>query len=127
MHYRVLIMFILLLAAMLCACEPSGLPHEVVAGYLQDMVSGDLVGAVNHACSAWEDAARTDAASFSGVEARIEGLSCQIHEDLQDLKLVLCRGKIVATYQGEDQEIQLADRIYRVEVESGEWRVCGTQ
>lgn len=127
MRLRMLFLWSLLLSALLYACGPSGSPQAAVSGYLQDMVAGDVVRAVNHVCADWEESAHIDTASFSGVEARIEDLSCRVEEELQELRFVVCQGKIIATYQGEDQEIQLADRVFRVEVEGGEWRVCGTQ
>ena len=40
---------------------------------------------------------------------------------------MLCKGKIVATYNNEDQELDLSVRTYQVVQEGGEWLVCGVR
>jgi hypothetical protein len=40
---------------------------------------------------------------------------------------VLCNGKIIATYDTEDQELDLSVRTYQVVEEGGEWLVCGVR
>jgi hypothetical protein len=39
--------------------------------------------------------------------------------------LVSCQGKIIATYNGEDQELALDARAVLVRQDGGEWLVCG--
>ena len=40
---------------------------------------------------------------------------------------MLCNGNIVATYNNEDQQLDLSVRTYQVVQEGGEWLVCGTR
>lgn len=110
---------------MLSACGPAGAPERVVEDYLQAVVSSDEVRSANLSCADWEAQARTDAASFANVEARIEGMRCQSQGEDERTAVIECQGIILANYEGEDQEIRLSDRGYRVVVEGNEWRVCG--
>ncbi|NIS79177.1 MAG: hypothetical protein GTO14_02910 [Anaerolineales bacterium] len=117
--------FLSLLSGLLSACGPTGFPERVVEDYLLAVVSGDEVRSANFSCADWEAQARTDALSFTNVEAGIEGLSCQTQGENEGTVVIACQGTILANYEGEVQEIQLSDRRYRVVVDGGEWRVCG--
>ena len=44
-----------------------------------------------------------------------------------DTALVNCTGKIIASYNNEDQELDLSVRTYQVVQEGGDWLVCGTR
>ena len=76
-------------------------------------------------CASWESQAQTEADSMTAVTARLEGLACQESGKDGSTTLVTCKGKIVATYNNEDQDIPLDGRTYKVVQESNEWRMCG--
>jgi hypothetical protein len=61
------------------------------------------------------------------LSARLEGLACEQTGTDGDTALVLCNGNIVATYNNEDQQLDLSVRTYQVVQEGGEWLVCGTR
>ena len=63
--------------------------------------------------------------SFQAVEASLVDLSCESSETVDDTTLVVCQGKIVATYNEEQQELDLSLRTYQMIQEGSEWRVCG--
>jgi hypothetical protein len=54
-------------------------------------------------------------------------MSCQQTGMDGDTALVDCTGSIIATYNEEDQELDLSVRTYRVVQQGGDWLVCGTQ
>jgi hypothetical protein len=126
-HKRIWFVTLALLMTILVGCQPGGSPSGVVEDYLQAVVDGDWTRAVNLSCAAWEEGARTEANSFESVEAWLEGVSCSTSGEEADAQSVTCQGVIMATYGAEDQELPLKDRIYRVVLEGGEWRMCGYQ
>lgn len=115
---------LLLLALVACSSAAGGAP-QAVQEYLQALVSQDTNRLVARSCAEWESQARQELESFVAVKARLEQLSCQVGEKEGSYTLVTCSGKIVANYNGEDQEIKLSDRTYRAIQEGSEWRMCG--
>lgn len=107
------------------ACGPSGSPERAVIKYIEALVEADSVRAVNLACTAWEEQARTEADSFETVDARLEGLVCTEGEQVGEFTIVTCQGVIRAMYDGELQDLNLDRRAYQVLLEDGEWRMCG--
>jgi hypothetical protein len=96
-----------------------------VATYIQALVERDENRAVAASCADWEAQAKVEYNSFSAVNLKLDGLSCQTigQEDLYTL--VKCNGSIIANYGAEDLNIDIASRTYRAVEEGGEWRMCG--
>jgi hypothetical protein len=118
---------LMLLMGILAGCQAGGSPSRTVEDYLQAVVDGDWVQAVNLSCAAWEEGARTEANSFESVEAWLDGVACFPEETEGDIQGVTCQGVIMATYGVEDRELTLEGRVYQIVLESGEWRMCGYQ
>jgi hypothetical protein len=110
----------------LAACS-SGKPPAVqsVEALVQALVAKDEASYLAHTCPDFEDVALLEYDSFSLVETRLEGLSCQVVEEQGDQAKVVCQGHIIASYGAEDQTIELSERTYQVVNHSGEWLVCG--
>ncbi|MCJ7623050.1 MAG: nuclear transport factor 2 family protein [Anaerolineaceae bacterium] len=98
---------------------------QPVHAYLEALVSQDIDQISNLVCTAWEEQAILEVDAFMGVDAALEDVSCTQTEADEDSALVECKGKIVATYNVEQQELPLDGRFYVVTREGGEWRVCG--
>ena len=98
---------------------------KTVESYLTALVSKNADKLASLSCKSWEEQARLEIDSFQAVSAKLEGMSCKISGQDGDSSLVQCQGKIIATYQNENQELSLANRTYRVKQEQGDWRVCG--
>jgi hypothetical protein len=123
-----LILFTVLIALALSACgSGADAPARAVEGYLDALVAKDANRLTTLSCGEWEDDALIELDSFQAVEARLEGVACEQTGTEGDTALVLCQGDIVATYDAEDQEIDLSVRTYQVVQEGGEWLVCGTR
>ena len=97
----------------------------VVEQYFKALVAKDATRAINLSCAAWEEQAQIDADTFAINPATAENVQCEVTRKDEDNSLVSCTGKLVLDYNGEKQEIDLADRTYQVTQEGGEWRMCG--
>lgn len=115
----------LLLAA--CASNNENAPVQAVENYLNALVEKDANRLITLSCSEWEDDALLELDSFQAVTARLEGLACEQTGTDGETALVLCNGNIVATYNDEDQQLDLSVRTYQVVQEGGDWLVCGTR
>ena len=124
-----LILFIVFttLAVSACASNNDNAPVQAVEAYLNALVEKDANRLTTLACGEWEEEALLELDSFQAVSARLEGLACEQTGTDGDTALVLCNGNIVATYNNEDQQLDLSVRTYQVVQEGGEWLVCGTQ
>jgi hypothetical protein len=117
----------LLLAGCAAGSAAKDAPAKTVEAYLQALVSqqGDQVSTLS--CSKWGESALMEMDSFMGVTAKLKDAVCKVTGTDGPSTLVACTGKIVATYNNEDQELDLAGRTYEVQQEGGEWRVCGVR
>jgi hypothetical protein len=115
------------LALQACASNNDNAPVQAVENYLNALVEKDANRLTTLSCGEWEEDALLELDSFQAVSARLEGLACEQTGTDGDTALVLCNGNIVATYNNEDQQLDLSVRTYQVVQEGGEWLVCGTR
>ena len=121
-------MLILAAAGLLTACLETSSPAAAVEGYLQALADKDENQAVSLSCAAWEEQAMAEGASFKSVEVSLEDVSCSVDSESGESALVSCAGKYIFSYDaGEDQELNLEGRVFKVVKEAGEWRMCGYQ
>jgi hypothetical protein len=113
----------------LAACSSSGsdLPGQAVEEYWNVIAVKDAERLPTLVCGDWEDDALTVLDSLQAVEARLENASCSQTATEGDIALVDCTGKMILTYDTEDQEIDLSVFTYEVVQEGGDWLVCGTR
>jgi hypothetical protein len=116
---------ILLLTA--CASANGNAPVQAVENYLDALVAKDADRLSTLSCGDWEDDALLELDSFQAVNTRLEEVACEQTGTDGSTVLVLCNGKIIATYDTEDQELDLSVRTYQVVQEGGEWLVCGVR
>jgi len=125
-----LILFITIAALSLAACGTSNnnnAPAKAVEDYLTAIVEKDADRLSTLVCGEWEEDALIELDSFQAVTARLDGLACEQTGTDGETALVLCSGKIIASYNNEDQELDLSVRTYQVTQEGGEWVVCGVR
>jgi len=120
----IFILTIIILAA--CASNTDA-PVKAVENYLNALVNKEADKLPTLVCGDWETDAMIELDSFQAVTARLENLSCSQTGTDGDTSLVLCTGDIVATYNNEDQKLDLSTRTYQVVEQGGDWLVCGTR
>jgi hypothetical protein len=123
----VLVTMISSLSLTACASGNENAPAKAVEDYLNALVSKEEARLSTLSCGEWEDDALLELDSFQAVTARLDGLACSQTGTDGETALVLCDGKIIATYNDEDQELDLSVRTYEVAQEGGEWLVCGVR
>jgi len=128
--FFLLTIFALLLAA--CGTQATPVPSapassgaaKAIENYLTALTAKKLDSVKNASCAAWERDAKIDFDSFQAVTAKIDGMACQEAGKDGNFTLVNCKGKILVTYQNENQTLNLADKTY-LAVQEGEWKMCG--
>ena len=119
----VCVLFSLALTA--CGSNQEVGASKAVENYLNALVNKNSEQLSALSCADWEPTALTELDSFQAVTTKLENLACQQTGTEGDNTLVLCQGKIIATYNNENQEIDLSARTYVLVNQSGEWLVCG--
>jgi outer membrane lipoprotein-sorting protein len=110
---------------LLSACAQKDAPAVAVENYIRALVNKDSSQLVNTTCKAWEDSARMELDGFTGVNIQAQDLKCATAGEDGSDSLVNCTGKIVASYNGENQEFPVGRQTYRATLEDNEWRMCG--
>lgn len=110
-----------------CGSSNTNAPVNAVENYLKALVEKDENRISTLVCGEWEENALIELDSFQAVTTRLEGLACEQTGKDGSIALVHCNGKIIASYDTEDQEIDLSVRTYEVTQEGGDWLVCGTR
>ena len=123
----ILVLILATLALTACASNNDSAPAKAVEDYLNALVAKDADRLSTLSCGDWEDDALLELDSFQAVNTRLEDVACEQTGTDGSTALVLCNGKIIATYDTEDQELDLSVRTYQVVQEDGEWLVCGVR
>jgi hypothetical protein len=126
---KLFILLITLVANILltaCASDADA-PAQAVQNYLNALVNKEADKLSTLVCGDWEEDALIELDSFQAVTARLEDVACSQTGTDGDTALVLCTGNIVATYNNEDQKLDLSTRTYQVIKQGGDWLVCSTR
>jgi hypothetical protein len=121
-----ILIVVFIFCVIISGCSSGGdVQAHTVEQYLQALVEQDGARLSNLSCKDWEPSAIMEMDSFQAVEASLVDLACESGDTSDDMTLVVCQGKIVATYNEEQQELDLSLRTYQTVQEGSEWRVCG--
>ena len=128
MRKLILILPLVLTVTILAACaSKTDAPAQAVQNYLNALVNKEADKLPTLVCADWEQDALMELDSFQAVTASLEDVSCSQTGTDSDTALVLCTGNIVASYNDEDQKLDLSTRTYQVVEQDGVWLVCGTR
>lgn len=116
---------ILVFAFILSACGSSNSAAGTVENYIHALVNKDASRLSALSCADWEPSAQMELDSFQAIATRLDGLSCTATGTEKDITSVTCKGKIIATYDNEDQDFDLSVRTYQIVNQGGEFLVCG--
>jgi hypothetical protein len=125
-----LVLFLTITVALpLAACDASSTdaPAKAVENYLNALVEKDADRLSTLVCGTWEEDALIELDSFQAVTARLEDAACTQTGSDGETALIHCTGKIILSYDNEDQELDLSTRTYQVTQEGGDWLVCGVR
>ncbi|MEO7838275.1 MAG: hypothetical protein ABIU06_02905 [Anaerolineales bacterium] len=127
--YLLVSLLTIIVALPLAACGASNIdaPAKAVENYLNALVEKDADRLSTLVCGEWEEDALIELDSFQAVTARLEDAACTQTGTDGETALVDCTGKIIASYNDEDQELDLSVRTYQVTQEGGDWLVCGVR
>ncbi len=116
-----------LFALVLSACALGSTAAQSVENYYQALVDKDAERAKALSCADWEVSAQVEVDSFQAVEASLDNLKCEESGKDGEIVLVTCQGRIVMSYDGENQYLDLAGQTFRVQNAGGDWLFCGYQ
>jgi hypothetical protein len=123
-----LVFLLSILSTLFISCaSQSGGAEKSVTDYLNALVAKDANRISTLSCAAWEQDALIELDSLQAVTASLQDLACAQSGTDGDMALVSCTGKLIASYNGENQELDLSVRTYQVVQENGDWLVCGTR
>ena len=100
---------------------------KAVEDYLTALVNKNADALSALSCADWESQALLELDAFQAVTTRLENMACTATGTDGTTTQVNCQGKILATYNGEDQQFDLSLRNYQVVQQGGEYLVCGYQ
>ena len=125
--YPLALILFCLMAMLLSACsgKQADPASKAVEDYLNALVSKDSTKLSALSCASWESDALLELDSLQAVKTRLEGVACTSAGASGGGTQVKCQGKIMATYNGEDQALDLSARTYQVVQQGGEYLVCG--
>src|SRR5664280_3610585 len=122
-----LVIMLSMLALPLSACgSQAGEPcSKAVVDYLNALVDKDSTRLSALSCASWESSALLELDSLQAVKTRLDGVSCKTSGTTNGTSQVNCQGRILATYNGEDQTLDISARTYQVVQHGGDYLVCG--
>jgi len=124
---KLLIVCMFGLGTLLSACAASDPAVGAVEGYVNAIVANDADKLSALSCADWEPDALIELDSLQAVTATLEGFSCQQAGTDGEFTLVNCAGRMILSYNGENQELDLSTRTYQVVEQGGDWLVCGVR
>jgi uncharacterized protein YceK len=123
------LLLIFIVASALSGCSSGAASTDgaaqAVQSYLQALSAKDAAKLANLSCKTWESQATMELDSFQAVATTLKDVACKQTGTDGSNTLVTCTGQIVASYNGENQNLDLSGRTYLVTQQGGEWLVCG--
>jgi hypothetical protein len=98
---------------------------RVADAYLKALINKDSSALSTLSCKDWEAQASMELDSFQAVKTELQDLTCKNTGNEGDMIVVTCTGKINATYNNENMQIDLSKRPFLMKRQGGEWQVCG--
>jgi hypothetical protein len=122
-----LTMILCVLGLVMSACSQQSPAVQVVETYFNAIVeqNDDIIPQI--VCEEWQFDAYLEMDSFLAVNPVLEDLSCSVVSEDENSAVVNCQGNILATYNEEQQKIDLSSRNFIVRKEANEWLICGQQ
>ena len=121
----VILLSMLVLPLSACNSQAADPASKAVVDYLNALVAKDSTKLSALSCASWESSALLELDSLQAVKTRLDGVSCKTSGTSGGTSQVNCQGRILATYNGEDQALDISARTYQVVQQGGDYLVCG--
>ena len=121
----VILLSMLVLPLSACSSQAAEPASKAVVDYLNALVAKDSTKLSALSCASWESSALLELDSLQAVKTRLDGVSCKTSGIIAGTSQVNCQGRIMATYNGEDQALDISVRTYQVVQQGGDYLVCG--
>ncbi len=121
----IILMSLLALVLSACGSKAADPAAKAVENYLNALVNKDSSQLSALSCADWESNALMELDSLQAVTAKLDGVTCQTTGTSGTTSDVNCKGSIVATYNNENQTLDLSVRTYQVSQQGGNYLVCG--
>jgi hypothetical protein len=121
----IIIVSLLTLVLSACGAKATDPAAKAVENYLNALVNKDSNQLSALSCADWESNALLELDSLQAVKARLDGVTCKTSGANGATSDVNCQGRILATYNNEDQALDLSVRTYQVTRQGSEYLVCG--
>jgi len=121
----VILLSMLVLPLTACSGKSADPASKVAEDYLNALVAKDSTKLSALSCASWESSALLELDSLQAVKTRLDGVSCKTSGTTGGTAQVNCQGRILATYNGEDQALDISARTYQVVQQGGNYLVCG--
>jgi len=122
-----LITVLLIFGLIISACSQQPPAVQTVETYFNAIVEQNDALIPQIVCEEWQFDAYLEMDSFLAVNPVLEDLTCDIVSEDDNSAVVNCSGSILATYNEEQQKIDLSRRNIIVRKEANEWLICGQQ
>jgi hypothetical protein len=121
------LLIFIILTGLLSSCNTSTMqgPEKTVESYLIALVNKDGATLSNLSCADWESNALMEMDSLQAVDVKLNDLVCKVSSTENSVATVNCNGFLVATYNGENQSIDLSSKNYIVQETNSGYLVCG--
>lgn len=121
-----ILLLMCIIALLFSACGQASDPAaKAVEDYLTALVNKDTNALSAFSCTEWESNALLELNSLQAVATRLDNLACTATGMDGTTTQVNCQGKILATYNNDDQQLDLSVRTYQVVQQGGKYLVCG--
>lgn len=120
------IFLMVILAFILPGCGGVASPAvQSVENYLEALANKEEALMASYVCPAFEVDAFIEFDAFALVQTTLEGMMCSETGGEAGKAMVVCQGRIEATYGNEVRAFDLSERVYTVVESHGDWLVCG--
>ena len=110
---------------LLAACSPASDPAAAVTQYFNALAAKDANRLSVLSCADWAPKSQELLDSITSVDVKLNSLACETLDNDGKNASVKCTGTLNATYNNENQTLDLSTSTYVMVNQKGDWLVCG--
>ena len=125
MRRSIILIMASILILILAACSPASDPAATVSQYINALAAKDANRMSVLSCADWAPKSQELLDSITSVDVKLKSLACKTLENDGKNASVKCTGTLNATYNNENQTLDLSTVTYVLVNQQGDWLVCG--